>query len=74
MIATEKTRAGKSSQSVPAIRTNRDSILPEPALRPLVPEESPINWQSVRELQSFATSEDARDARAAMRFIRQMGG
>ena len=68
------TKAGKSSSQLIAIVRNRDSILPEPALRPLVPEESPINWQSVRELQSFATSEDARDARAAMRFIRQMGG
>lgn len=68
------TKAGKSSSQLIAIIQRRDSILPEPTLTPLVPDPSPINWQSVRELQSFATSEEARDARTAMRFIRQMGG
>ena len=72
MIA-EQTKASRRSQQIQALR-HRDAILPEPPLSPLVPDPLPINWQSVRELQSFATSEDARDARAAMRFIRQMGG
>lgn len=34
------TRAGKSSSALIAIVRNRDSILPEPTLRPLVASES----------------------------------
>ena len=74
MIA-EQTKASRSSQQIQALRIHRDSLLPsEPTLTPLVPDPSPINWQSVRELEAFATSEETRDARTAMRFIRQMGG
>ena len=51
-----RTVVGKSSSQLIAIVQRRDSLLPEPMLKPLVPEPSGINAAACREFVEFATT------------------
>lgn len=73
MIA-EQTRASRSSQQIAALR-HRDSLLPsEPALSPLVPQETPPNQDAMMAFYEWAAfSDEAIEARDAKRLMDSMG-
>lgn len=58
----EATRAGKSSQQLRAIRPRVDMLVPEPSLRPLVPEGSLEEGTQVERQRAIAFWTSSREA------------
>ena len=73
-MISEPTRASRSSQQIQALRIiNRDSILPEPPLSPLVPEPSTPPQEAMMAFYEWAAfSDEAIEARDAKRLMESM--
>ena len=68
MVTAEKTRAGKSSQSLPAIRINRDALLPDDytpiPLRPVERADATDRWRAHEYMRSSQARLEGEESRA----------